>query len=285
MYRVYTAHKTGKQQLRIRCGENEWQVTTNNYGFFQLNGKQIKEGERITYYMNGGEQPVSIFSFEDEFYYADPKKLGVISDIDDTILHTNATNVVKKLRQTVGKTVHKRKNVIHMNDLYQQLQYLGAEFYYVSNSEMNLYYLIHHFLENKNFPLGPIYLKPLRRLNHLLYKRSKKVAKYLHKIEKIRKLLDLYPDKPYLFIGDSGQQDAYVYTHLAREYPEQVKGVYIRDIGKRIDFKEYERYRKQLEQLGIPFEVFDSARDIIGTLTKCASVWQQDLLDEGKGND
>lgn len=46
----------------------------------------------------------------------------------------------------------------------------------------------------------------------------------------IVEVLDAFPESSFLLFGDSGEQDLEVYVALARERPQQVRGIYIRDV-------------------------------------------------------
>lgn len=43
-------------------------------------------------------------------------------------------------------------------------------------------------------------------------------------------VLDAFPESTFILIGDSGEQDLEVYSSVARERPNQVRGIFIRDI-------------------------------------------------------
>ncbi len=41
----------------------------------------------------------------------------------------------------------------------------------------------------------------------------------------------MYPNLNFVLIGDSGQQDAYIYKQIATMYPDRILAIYIRDLG------------------------------------------------------
>ena len=47
----------------------------------------------------------------------------------------------------------------------------------------------------------------------------------------IADVLESFPDSRFLLIGDSGEQDMELYASFARERPEQVLAIFIRDAG------------------------------------------------------
>lgn len=46
----------------------------------------------------------------------------------------------------------------------------------------------------------------------------------------VLEMLDAFPESSFLLFGDSGEQDLEVYVSVARERPDQVRGIFIRDI-------------------------------------------------------
>ncbi len=51
-----------------------------------------------------------------------------------------------------------------------------------------------------------------------------------HKLDAIEQMLELYPDLPFVMLGDSGQHDPEIYSEVARNHPRRIQAVYIRDV-------------------------------------------------------
>jgi phosphatidate phosphatase APP1 len=51
------------------------------------------------------------------------------------------------------------------------------------------------------------------------------------KIGVIDPLMQQFPERTFIFVGDSGERDAEVYGTLASRYPSQVAAILIRDVG------------------------------------------------------
>jgi phosphatidate phosphatase APP1 len=49
----------------------------------------------------------------------------------------------------------------------------------------------------------------------------------------IHTLLRLFPGRRFLLVGDSGERDPEIYGAMAREFPEQVQKIYIRQLSRR----------------------------------------------------
>lgn len=161
----------------------------------------------------------------------DSADFAVISDIDDTIVRTEATNVLRMLRLTLFSNAYTRLPFEGVAAFYRALhQGRGGEdgnpIFYVSTGPWNLYDLLEDFLKLQEIPVGPIFLKDWGGLKDVLRGMNHKQ----HKVEVIRGILDDYPGLQFVLIGDSGQQDAETYGQISREYPERVRAVYIRDV-------------------------------------------------------
>jgi phosphatidate phosphatase APP1 len=115
---------------------------------------------------------------------------AVISDLDDTVLHSNATSLWQMARLTLLHNAHTRLPFEGVAGFYQALQ-RGRDgeaynpVFYVSNGPWNLYDLLEDFLDVHGIPRGPLLLRDwsLRTLR----------AGEPHKLAAIQALLDTYP--------------------------------------------------------------------------------------------
>jgi phosphatidate phosphatase APP1 len=157
---------------------------------------------------------------------------GVISDIDDTVLQTHATNLMEMARTTFFESGRTRLPFAGVAEFYQALQAGpggddGNPIFYVSNSPWNLYEMLVEFMQTHGLPAGPLFLQDFGFDQDKFLMLSSEA----HKLPVIRGLLDFYPDLPFVLIGDSGQQDPEIYTRIIEEYPGRILAVYIRDVS------------------------------------------------------
>jgi phosphatidate phosphatase APP1 len=86
---------------------------------------------------------------------------AVISDLDDTVLRSNATSLWQMARLTLLHNAHTRLPFEGVAGFYQALQ-RGRDgeaynpVFYVSNSPWNLYDLLEDFLDLQGMPRGPL---------------------------------------------------------------------------------------------------------------------------------
>ncbi len=160
---------------------------------------------------------------------------GVISDIDDTILHTGVTSFLK-LRvafNTFFKNYDRRTPLKGAASFYQLLHRgpSGQDqnpMFYLSNSPWNLYQYLEKFLDFHGFPKGPILL---RDFSPAFWKKIPN--KKPHKEKKLLDILEHYPNLKFILIGDSGEHDADYYAAVSQKYPDRIKAIYLRSVNHR----------------------------------------------------
>ena len=178
---------------------------------------------------------------------------GIVSDIDDTILRTEATHLLRMARLVLFSNAHTRLPFEGVAAFYRALQ-SGNDgegdnpVFYVSTSPWNLYDLLEKFLEIQEIPKGPIFLKDWGGLKDLL----KGMDHRRHKLEVIRDIFDTHQTLSFVLIGDSGQQDAETYGQISREYPGRVLAVYIRDVRLKERDAAVRNISKEMHSLGVP---------------------------------
>jgi phosphatidate phosphatase APP1 len=158
--------------------------------------------------------------------------LGVISDLDDTVIRTDATSLVRMLRATLLENAHTRLPFEGVAAFYRALHdgAGGAEgnpVFYVSSSPWNLYDILVEFLALRGIPLGPVMLRDWG-----LVPGSLPTAHGPHKRTHIAQILSFYPNLPFILIGDSGQEDPEIYRDIVAAHPDRIRAIYIRNVSR-----------------------------------------------------
>ncbi len=156
----------------------------------------------------------------------------VISDIDDTILPTGATRMATVIRTTMLGNARTRRPFPGVADFYRSLVAgrSGADdnpVFYVSSGPWNLYRFLATFIESHELPIGPVMLRDFGVDSQTFIYGTHED----HKLHEIQRILDTYPQLPCVLIGDSGQRDPEIYATVARNNPQRVLALYIREIG------------------------------------------------------
>lgn len=157
---------------------------------------------------------------------------GVISDIDDTIVATQATNLLKMARIVFLNNARTRLPFAGVAAFYRALQQgrSGGEHnpvFYVSSSPWNLYDLLVDFLAIHELPAGPLFLQDYGIDTHKFIT----VGHRTHKLAAFQRILHTYPMLPFILIGDSGQEDPEIYAEVVKTYPGRIRAIYIRDVS------------------------------------------------------
>lgn len=183
----------------------------------------------------------------------DDAEFGVISDLDDTVIVTGATSSLRMAKTVLLNSAYTRAPFPGVPAFYRALN-LGPDakghnpMFYVSSSPWNLYDMFEAFFEERDLPLGPVFLKDFG------FTREKflKSGHGEHKRGRIRKLLRTYPDLPFILVGDSGQEDPEIYRSIVRDHADRILAVYIRDVTSPERDREVDEIADELEKRGVP---------------------------------
>ena len=230
------------------------ELETDDEGFFEVefNFKEAvkSDGLRISLTLELLEE---ISNKEDQmkatgiFYMpVEETEIGIISDLDDTVIDTKATHFLKKMKTIFLQNSKTRKALLGIAEFLRALHHnkVGKPvnpLFYLSGSSWNIFDLLIEFFDYNKIPHGPVFLKDVGIEHGRFIKEDTK--KY--KLTRIRKILDTNENLNFILIGDSGQKDPEVYLKVIEEYPDRILSVYIRDVtdGKRD--KEVERFQKK----------------------------------------
>jgi len=114
-----------------------------------------------------------------------------------------------------------------MAEWYQAMSQRGVRFHYVSNSPFELLGVLTEFIHVAGLPQGSLKLKYYGGrsiLNGLWTGAAEK------KRGGVIGVLDTFTDSRFFLVGDSGEQDMELYSSIASERPQQILGVFIRDV-------------------------------------------------------
>jgi phosphatidate phosphatase APP1 len=239
MYRRFESDEIPNARLKIMFQDQEYFTTTDKEGYFVLNlePKIPLELSDIWHHMvvELVEAPVKIpVGLQAKAEILVPPldaEYGIISDIDDTIIKTQSTDMIAMWGNVVFNNAHSRLPFAGVSAFYKSLQ-LGRNgkrnnpFFYVSSSPWNMYDLLHDFLDINGIPPGPILLRDFGLEEDKLF-RSDHMG---HKYKEIQNILLTYPEINFVLIGDSGQEDANIYREVVKNFPTRVLAIYIRDV-------------------------------------------------------
>jgi phosphatidate phosphatase APP1 len=218
--------------LILRFNNCEQSAETNSYGAFYLkNISGINDSVLQQVILSDGEPVKIIEGLYDLNVHKITSDTIVVSDIDDTLVHSFINKKLHKFRTLMFTTMEKRKAVVNMQDLIKNFTTSGAAPIYLSNSEQNLYPIIYRFLQHNSFPHGPIFLKQLRSLWQVI-RNIKLPVRNTHKITTIDDLIAHFPQKKFVLMGDNTQHDLEIYLSVAEKYPKNISQIIIRKVAE-----------------------------------------------------
>ena len=212
-YLLPESEANGHFQGRIRLGEKA--IAT-------LSEDRFRELQVVAVMRDGDDR-----TFAGQVHVAPmtPPVVRVISDIDDTIKISQVRNKPELLLNTFCRPF---RPVLGMPDLYRTWAEQEARFHYVSGSPWQLYSPLAEFIREHKFPAGSFHMK--------LFRPTDRTAKSLfgsqveYKRGVITSLFDKFPRDRFILVGDSGEQDAKIYSDLARENPRLVSHILIHNV-------------------------------------------------------
>lgn len=235
--------RRGQAGVRLKTALNgsEQMATSDHDGYFQFHvrlKKPLKTNPNLLWQpvpihvVDGGSRPTTVQG-EVLIPPAHARNL-VISDIDDTVIHTGVANKLKMVFRLFVQGVRSRVAFPGTAALYNALHHgpSGAELnpmLYVSRGPWGIYEILEEFFNLHQIPVGPVLF--LREWGVSLRRPFPRRSRG-HKAGLIRKMLALYQHLPCVLIGDSGQHDPEIYARIVHDHPGRVKAVYIRNVSR-----------------------------------------------------
>jgi phosphatidate phosphatase APP1 len=187
-------------------------------------------------------------------------RIGLVSDVDDTIVETGLSRGLEFLRAALLTDVSERTPLRGAAALYEALLGPDRPVFYLSTSPWNLHEMLLEFIALRGFPLGPLLLTDWGPSRSGLFR----IGAQEHKVGVVRRILEEHPHLGLVLVGDSGQADPEIYAVLAREHPERIVAVYIRRThaasARRI--AEVDALAREITAIGVPMLAVDDSVEI-----------------------
>ncbi len=168
----------------------------------------------------------------------DPNGISLISDIDDTI---KITEVPAGADVVLRNTLCLDFKPVLQPDMAARYRALGnIPVHYISGGPEQLYGPLYDYLitGDGRFPEGTFHLKFFPK-TALSLETPRNLIKFLissldltfdHKLREITSLMERFPERKFILVGDSGEIDPEVYNEVRKRRPAQVKEIWIRDV-------------------------------------------------------
>ena len=191
-------------------------------------------------------------------------RLGLVSDVDDTILETGLTRGLAFLRITLLTEVGERAPLPGAAALYRALVCrpgeAGLPVFYLSTSPWNLHEVLLEFIAMRGFPLGPLLLTDWGPGRGNLFR----IGAREHKLGLIGRILTEHPDMALILVGDTGQLDPEIYAAAARDHPGRIRAIYVRRTGTHdvARLAEVDALAAEVTAAGVPMLAVDDSVQI-----------------------
>ncbi len=169
----------------------------------------------------------------------DQESVGVISDVDDTIMITMVPQRLQAIRYVLLEHATRRQSVKGMAALLKGLQFLGLQLspeggysplppvFYLSNGAWNVVPTLRRFLIRLGFPRGTLLLRPWGINAGGLPPRG-----INHKLAQFERINSLLPHLKWFLVGDDGEHDPEIYRRISQAHPGKVLAVLIRTLSE-----------------------------------------------------
>jgi phosphatidate phosphatase APP1 len=153
---------------------------------------------------------------------------GLVSDIDDTVISTSLPRPFIAAWNTFVRQETTRHLVPGMAPMFRTLlrEHPGSPTFYLSTGAWNTAPTLTRFLKRHGYPAGPMLMTDWGPTNTGWFRSGQE-----HKTEALHRLAREFPNIRWVLIGDDGQHDPKIYGDFARDRPEVVEAIAIRELS------------------------------------------------------
>jgi len=186
----------------------------------------------------------------------------VVSDVDDTVVVTGATDTLRMARLVATKNAHERSLFPGVGAFYRALRngrtgYPDNSIFYVTRSGWNLNDLFMRIFEERNVPKGPLLMQDFAHVEPP----SDSFKNQRTKMDWFELFFSELPHSLVL-IGDSGQNDPENYLECVQRWPGRVTAVFIRDVTTPRRDRAVHDIAAEIRSHGVATAVSDSTVDL-----------------------
>ena len=155
-------------------------------------------------------------------------RFGLVSDIDDTVISTSLPRPLIAAWNTFVRHETARHLVPGMAPMYRTLlgEYPGSPIFYLSTGAWNTAPTLTRFLKRHGYPPGPMLMTDWGPTNTGWFRSGQE-----HKTEALHRLAREFPKIRWVLVGDDGQHDPKLYGDFARDRPDVVEAIAIRELS------------------------------------------------------
>ncbi|HRN29119.1 MAG TPA: DUF2183 domain-containing protein [Terrimesophilobacter sp.] len=223
-WRSFMSISVGGAATTVTINGEPFTVTTDRGGVIDttLPTSFTPGWHTITLTVNGSEPSTA------HVFIVDPSaRIGIVSDIDDTVMVTALPRPLLAAWNTFVLDEHARTPVPGMSVLLDRLsrEHEGAPVIYLSTGAWNVAPTLERFLTRHLYPPGPLLLTDWGPTHDRWFRNGRE-----HKEANLDRLADDFPHLKWLLLGDDGQHDEKIYAEFAARHPGRVAAIGIRQL-------------------------------------------------------
>ncbi len=224
-WRSFTSVPVADARVTVTIGDREYDIVADRGGVIDavIEVSLTPGWHRIALSAEGSvpaEVPVFIVN---------PKAtVGLLSDVDDTVMVTALPRPLLAAWNTFVLDEHARTPVAGMAVLYEKLvrDHPGAPVIYLSTGAWNVAPTLTRFLSRHLYPPGALLLTDWGPTHDRWFRSGRD-----HKEQSLQRLVDEFPHLKWILVGDDGQHDEELYRDFAVAHPHRVAVVAIRQLS------------------------------------------------------
>lgn len=211
--------------VTITAGGQEFLVNADRGGVVDVDVTvALEAGQRSITLQAEGSEPVTA-----RVFVVDPDaRIGIVSDIDDTVMVTALPRPFLAAWNTFVLDEHARRPVPGMAVLLERLtrEHEGSPVIYLSTGAWNVAPTLDRFMSRHLYPAGTMLLTDWGPTHDRLFRSGQQ-----HKRESLARLAREFPAIRWVLIGDDGQHDESLYREFSAAHPDSVAAVAIRQLS------------------------------------------------------
>lgn len=234
---LFRIHPIPNATIRLQHADQIMETKTQQDGFFEFHWQsphELAAGYHAITVAYLDENNRMVEQASGALYIPHSVQMGVISDIDDTILISYSSRMIKRLRVLFTRQPRSRKtfaDIVRYFTLLSQSHTTPEQpnpFFYVSSSEWNLYNDLTEFFSHNQLPAGVLLLNKIKQWHQL---GATGLTQHHNKQVRIERIMRMFPKQRFILYGDNSQHDPDIYVAIARQFPQNVIAVYIRCVN------------------------------------------------------
>lgn len=225
-WRNFFTAPVGGHPVKVELAGRELELVTDDAGYFdvRLQATELAPG----WHQAKVTAPRALAVDAPILVIGDDVELGIVSDIDDTILSTRLPRLFIAAWNSLVMMEGNRQSVPGMAKLYRELldQHPGAPIVYVSTGSWNTLPFLNRFMTRHGYPRGPLLLTHFGPTQTSWFRSGPN-----HKRYALFELARDFPNMQWVLFGDNGQHDPVLYREFSQLSPDSVRLIAIRELS------------------------------------------------------